>query len=94
MAICKTHFVCVCVFKGEFCKCWCNILRIVFHTFSSVLSIKNGIIQSPSNVYLENWLGLRSAIFTLQAMETDGSCCCAVKENPGSVFESELISNY
>lgn len=39
------------------------------HTFSPVLSIKKGIVLLPSNVDLGNWLGLRNAIFTLQAME-------------------------
>lgn len=62
--------MCVRFFKGKVCKCCCNIFFSLFsHTFSPVLSIKNDIVLLPSNVYLENQLGLRSAIFTLQAME-------------------------
>lgn len=46
-----------------------QFVSLFSHTFSPVLSIKKGIVLLPSNVDLGNWLGLRNAIFTLQAME-------------------------
>lgn len=69
MAICKTYLVCMCLLSGKFANVGVTFFPLFSHTFSPVLSIKNGIVLLPSNVYLENWLGLCSAIFTLQAME-------------------------
>lgn len=46
-----------------------QFVSLFSHTFLPVLSIKKGIVLLPSNVDLGNWLGLRNAVFTLQAME-------------------------
>lgn len=61
--------MCVCCLRGKFANVGVTFFTLFSHTFSSVLSVKNRTILLPSNVYLENWLGLRSGIFTLQAME-------------------------
>lgn len=61
--------MCVCCLRGKFANVDVTFFTLFSHTFSSVLSVKNCTILLPSNVYLENWLGLRSGIFTLQAME-------------------------
>lgn len=68
MAICKTYFVSMCLLSRKFANVGVAFFPLFSHTFSLALSIKNGIVLLPSNVYLENWLGLWSAIFTLQAM--------------------------
>ena len=63
--------MCVCDFflRGKFANVGVPFFSLFSHTFSPVLSTKNGIVLLPSDVYLENWLGLRSAVFILQAME-------------------------